>query len=318
VPYIPFRTREGYDCPSVLELLAGLALRGEKWHFGQAPDPRFPYPILDNYLKYTFVRLQHEGKVIARTASDGKWAAFNTGLVDKLYDPIFALFEANHREAPPWKFYDFCVPGKRASGRKLTAVFDPLPEPARYFGTNFDMILDTSKEIHVDYEHVILDGVSSNRFPPEFLREHLPQEFDWQDPAGLSHDEYLTLLYRLRQTIEKDDRCMRNIKRRLEDAKVLAEKRTRWNFKTAIPQYHPRFDSMSLLLPLALINDEVVDIALVVTRNESGSYQGRTILPLDWAYTNARLVCRPDSDWLVPDRVRIHTGRGEVEADGDD
>jgi hypothetical protein len=46
--------------------------------------------------------------------------------------------------------------------------------------------------------------------------------------------------------------------------KFLAEKRIRWNFKTALPQYYPRFDFMSFLLPLALINDEVVDIALVV------------------------------------------------------
>ena len=60
---------------------------------------------------------------------------------------------------------------------------------------------------------------------------------------------------------------------------------------------------MSFLLPLALVSDEKVDIALVVTRNPSGSYQGRTVLPLGWDYKNARLVCRPDSDWLTPDRV---------------
>ena len=78
---------------------------------------------------------------------------------------------------------------------------------------------------------------------------------------------------------------MRLIKRRLEDAKFLAE-RIRWNFKTAIPQYYPRFNLMSFLLPLALINDEVVDMALVVTRT-GGSYLGRTILPLNWAYKNA-------------------------------
>jgi hypothetical protein len=39
---------------------------------------------------------------------------------------------------------------------------------------------------------------------------------------------------------------MRAIKRRLEDAKLLAEKRTRSNYKTAIPQYFPRQDIMSL------------------------------------------------------------------------
>jgi hypothetical protein len=82
-----------------------------------------------------------------------------------------------------------------------------------------------------------------------------------------------------------------------------AEKRTRWNYKTAIPQYFPRQDIMSLLLPLAIVDDERVDLALVVTRNPSGSYQGRTVFPLDWAYQNARLVCRPDSDWLVTEQV---------------
>jgi hypothetical protein len=166
------------------------------------------------------------------------------------------------------------------------------------------MLFDTSKEIHIDYEHVILDGIRRNRFPVQFLREHLPEGIDWQDPAGLIEPEWLAFLDRLSDGIETDNRCMRAIKRRLEDAKWLAEKRIRWNFKTAIPQYYPRFNLMSLLLPLALINDEVVDIALVVTKNPSGSYQGRTILPLDWAYMNARLVCRPDSDWLVPQRVQ--------------
>jgi hypothetical protein len=68
---------------------------------------------------------------------------------------------------------------------------------------------------------------------------------------------------------------------------------------------------MSLLLPLAIVNDEVVDVALVVTRNPSGSYQGRTVLPLAWAYKNARLVCKPDSDWLVPDRIRSEEAPSE-------
>jgi hypothetical protein len=27
------------------------------------------------------------------------------------------------------------------------------------------------------------------------------------------------------------------------------------------------------------------------------------MLPLDWAYKNARLVCRPDSDWLAPKEI---------------
>lgn len=299
-PFTPFRAKDGREYSSVLDYLARLALE-ERWHFGTAPDPRVPFPILDRYLKYTFVRLRRENKV----HESDEWATFNTGLVDRLYDPIFALFDKNHRPGcEPWRFCDFCIPGKGPSGKTLTNIFDPLPDTARYFSSNFEMIFDTSKDFFVDYEHVILDGVTNDRFPPEFLREHLPEGFDWQDTTGQTRAEREAYLTKLSQAIKADARCMRAIKRRLEDAKLLAEKRIRWNYKTAIPQYYPHLDLMSFLLPIALINDEVVDIALVATRNQSGSYQGRTILPLDWAYANARLVCRPDSDWLVPQNVR--------------
>jgi hypothetical protein len=101
--------------------------------------------------------------------------------VDRLYDPIYALFAHNDHPRPAWKFYDFCVPGKGQSGKKLTEIFDPLPEPATCFGSNFDMLLDTTKDIHVDYEHVIMDGVSRDRFPSELLAHHVSKGFKWQD-----------------------------------------------------------------------------------------------------------------------------------------
>ena len=31
----------------------------------------------------------------------------------------------------------------------------------------------------------------------------------------------------------------------------------------------------------------------------SGNYQGQTILTMRQAYKHARLICRPDSDWLT-------------------
>jgi hypothetical protein len=309
VPFIPFKHRNDIEYSSALELLAETALP-ERWHFGDSPNPKNPYPILDNYLTYTFYKLRTDGLVLER----GDWATFNTGLVDKLFDAIFALFRKNERGEQPWKFFDFCIPGKRDSGRRLTSVFDPLPEPPKYFDSSFEMILDTSRDIHADYEHIIFDGVRRDRFPYAFLEHYVPKNFHWQRYTDLEFGERNDFLERLAETIADDVQCTRSIKRRLEDAKFLAEKRTRWNFKTAIPQYYPRFNTMSLLLPLAIVDDEVVDIALVVTKNPSGSYQGRTVLPLDWAYQNARLVCRPDSDWLVPNRIR----HGEGMSDTDD
>lgn len=312
--YVPFTPINiwGVDYSSALDYLAKLALH-EKWHFGESPDPKNPYPILESYLSFTFFKLKSDNLVNDAVDNNGKrWATFNTGLVDKLYDPIYALFRG--QQSPPWAFLDFCVPGKGDSGRRLTENFDPLPSHAKYFDKSFELVLDTSKEIYVDYQHVIVDGVARGRFPDVFLEEHVPKGFGWEDLHEKGRTERRSFLETLGKSIENDAQCMRRIKRRLEDAKLLAEKRARWNFKTAVPIYNPRFNKMSLLLPLALLNDEVVDISLVVTKNASGSYQGRTVFPLTWAYRNARLVCRPDSDWLTPEKIVVPE-RGEEELD---
>ena len=55
---------------------------------------------------------------------------------------------------------------------------------------------------------------------------------------------------------------------------------------------------MSLMLPLALQNDNRPDAALVVELTHSGNYQGQTILNLQQAYLDGRLLCRPNSEWL--------------------
>ncbi|MEI8140973.1 MAG: DUF3825 domain-containing protein [bacterium] len=44
---------------------------------------------------------------------------------------------------------------------------------------------------------------------------------------------------------------------------------------------------------------------------EGGAYVGRTILELDWVYNNARLIARPDSDWLTPNIIQEIDDRSE-------
>lgn len=69
---------------------------------------------------------------------------------------------------------------------------------------------------------------------------------------------------------------------------------------------------MSLLLPLALVNDDKVDIALVAERTTSENYLGHTILPLSWSYSNARLVTQSDSDWLVAEEIETGIDDEEI------
>jgi hypothetical protein len=76
-----------------------------------------------------------------------------------------------------------------------------------------------------------------------------------------------------------------------------AKRRVLQNYKTAIPMYNR--GRVQLLLPLCLKNPSKADVALVVGR-EGRVYKGYTVLTLDMAYNNARLLTRPDREWLIP------------------
>ena len=117
----------------------------------------------------------------------------------------------------------------------------------------------------------------------------------------------------LGQKIKGNSRILNRLKNRIEDAVDLALKRVEWNYKTAIPMYFPARNTGSLLLPLSLVDEDVVDLALVVERQESGAYQGQTILSLPMAYMNSRLVTRPDSDWLKTDLIPMSDPEGDNE-----
>jgi len=162
------------------------------------------------------------------------------------------------------------------------------------------MLLDTRQELHVNYDHVIIDGVRGGRYPYEWVEKNKPKNFEWKDYRMMKASERRRYLEHLAEAIRNDGDSLYDMSERLKSAKDLAIKRVSWNYKTAIPQYYPMHDELSFLIPLSLVNRNVVDIALVVSKNkDSGSYEGRTVFPLDWAYMNARLVCRPDSDWLT-------------------
>lgn len=282
----------------VLKKLSEFALP-EQWYYGHNKRVDH-FPILSNYLIYTFFRLQKENKI-----KEGKdFAAFNTGLVDKKYKAVYALFQRTNIYTQNWEFSFFCVVGEEWAGKTLVSNFKPLPERAHYFKDTADMIYDTtSGEPSLDDKHIFIENTS--RLPIAFLEDNRPKGFTIQDTQQLGFEEKKKYFKNLGAAIETDEKTYRYMKGRLDDAVKLALKRIDWNFKTAIPMYFPTKNKMSLLLPLALVNDDKVDVALVVERTPSGNYLGHTILPLSWAYSNARLVTRPDSDWLVAEEIDV-------------
>jgi len=286
------------DFRQVITDLKNIALK-ERWYY-KVQNPAFPFPILSKYLTYTFFRLSKEQGKIKTT---DQYAAFNTGLVNNLYEPIYALFEKNKvQDKQEWYFHEFCISGVGKGGKILASNFNPLPQRAHFFNNPAELIYDSNApEPQLNWNHIILDNVS--RLPIEFLEENKPTSFLFRDTSGMNTVEKADYFSQLASAIENDSKKFRAIKNRFADSLSLALKRVQWNFKTAIPMYYPQNNKMSLLLPLSLLDDEVIDLALVTEKTQSGAYLGHTILPLDWAYSNARLVTRPDSDWLVAEKI---------------
>ncbi len=289
--------------------LKDMALK-ERW-FYKTQNPMFPFPILSKYLIYTFYRLSKEFNKIEYS---NQYAAFNTGLVNELYEPIYALFEKNRiQRKQEWYFHEFCISGVGKAGKILASNFNPLPKRANYFRNPSELIYDTNApKPQLNWNHIILENVS--RLPLEFLEDNKPSNFIFKDTLNMDKYEKFDYYSNLASAIECDSRKFRSIKNRFSDSLNLALKRVEWNFKTAIPMYYPPNNKMSLLLPLSLIDDDVIDLALVTEKTPSGNYLGHTILPLDWAYSNARLITRLDSDWLVAEQIDTEMD-DEIESD---
>ena len=109
------------------------------------------------------------------------------------------------------------------------------------------------------------------------------------------------------ERLDANDEMIRNFRNRLSACIDLARKKVTWNYRSIVPQYYPKLNQMSFLLPIGLEKDTKVDAALVVQGMRSDDdklqYQAYTIFPLPYAYRNARLVAKPISDWLTPEYV---------------
>ncbi len=288
----------------------------EEWDFKVSQNGH--YSILIQYIKYTFSRLMREKKVCI--SNDRQFAAFNTGLADNHYDDIYACFVPNDPFCDTeWKFSGFCTAASGGLGKQLVNYFNPLPAPPTYFSKNEDLFFDHTKQLHTDFEHIIIDNIK--RLPNRFLYDQFfdnAQAREIVDKIRLKSGDRISqneLYEKLKQIIVDNSRLFLRIQNRLKDAIELARKRVRWNYKTAVPSYFPKRDTMSLMLPLALIDELKPDVALVVELTDSGCYQGQTILTLPQAYIDARLVCRLTGDWLEPSGISEISQENEEQPD---
>ena len=98
----------------------------------------------------------------------------------------------------------------------------------------------------------------------------------------------------------------------LDAAKGTLEKKLKRNFKLALPFYYHNTDTgenkIQLLAPL-YFPGAPVKLALVMNKIKSDAneyYEGVTVLPVEWAYMNSRLIVKPDEEWArIMDEVDV-------------
>lgn len=289
-----------------LRALADMALP-EQWDFQDSKVKN--YYILRQYLKYTFLRLQHEEKVLFN--EEGSFAAFNTGLLTIHYDDIYACFEKNHdvNSSIPWRFSSFCTEGSRGDGQRITIYFAQPPQPASYITEVSDLLYDTRCRLAVNYDHILSDNIgripltylkdACNRYPKALAIIARAEKCRRGTTAYNKHMHDLAVFCESPDGLYLSERIRSDFKRAIDKA----TKRIRWDYKTAVPIYYPAYNLLSLMIPLCLDSDNIADVALLVEKTESGNYLGHTILTLPMAYLDARLLCRPHSDWLRPNLI---------------
>jgi len=186
------------------------------------------------------------------------WAIINTGLMTPNAEDIYMLFEENK-------------------------YFHPVTNKSKYFFRTFCN--------------------RSDRDIPEVLKPHLPEPIDFfEDCPNLLYFETRMNVTPNMDHIYNDNRSRLPLKLQeldresaimlLNGALEKAIKKVKRNNRIVVPQFYQ--GNIQYLLPLFILGDTIP----LVLEKQPNEYRANTILTLDMAYNNARLLMKPESSWL--------------------
>lgn len=141
---------------------------------------------------------------------------------------------------------------------------EKFPERADYFSDPARLVFNWHLNVNKNYKHILDDLNTSQRLP---------------------------------DSIKNSDRPLETLKGVIDTAiqKVIA------NYKLAVPHYYQ--NKIQLLVPLCFGKDDKPDVALVLDLMKNGYYQATTCLSMEMAYMDARLIAKPESNWLMAENI---------------
>jgi len=250
--------------------------------------------VLESYVRFTFIRTFD----LSRVAEAADMACFNTGLLTPGQEEIFGVFSLSENYDPsapisPYNKKWFLKTWARSGDRILTE-FSSLPEMAAYWTDPADLILDPTLHVEPNIDHIVRENL--NRFPIELggrVDEHgVP--LDLQDAHRLDHEDEFADSDGPRGSLTSDSAPL-GARNALDGAIKHTIRLARRSYRVAVPQYHR--GRIQLLLPIYLRSPQRADLALTL-ETHGDWYRAATVLYPDWAYRHARLLSRPNSEWL--------------------
>lgn len=251
--------------PRGLEFLKRLGEEAipEKWTYA-SHQSGIVNPILKSYLENMLDRLEYEEKVVF----EGNQMVFNTGLINRFYKEIYIICDVDNQSNPHFPCYvnpRFCS----ETADVFRDTFSKKPEIASFFSRIEEVIFDSRLEIDLQDAHIFID----NR---DRVGENLRS-------LGLLDESQIQMLF------EKG----------VDNALVLAKR----NYKLVVPQYWRKTKDIQFLMPIYLSREFQKPDGALVLEKRNNRYKGTTVLTLDMAYQNARLIANPESFWLDPRNI---------------
>lgn len=175
-------------------------------------------------------------------------------------------------------------------------LMDFFKETDKFFTTNF-----SSLPLLADYCDNVKDLIYDNGLELKLKKEHIIDDnFERFVAAGYSNKALISVL--------------------LDSAKGTLEKKLKRNFKLALPFYYRNTETgeskIQLLAPL-YFPGAPVRLALVLNKIQSDAkeyYEGVTVLPVEWAYMNSRLIVKPDEEWAkIMDEIDSTSDKNSIQ-----
>lgn len=255
-----FRTDLGETWETPFQKLAEKHAKKEEWNFQQIEFKRNGSNFPILSSYLNFTFVRLQQQGRIKYSADNTKACINTGLQTPEGKDIFATFYKTGN-AIERRLPDWTLFGYFDAYSDKVRDFEPLPDIATYIDDPSELVFDHRLELEPDYPH-ILNG-NKDRLP---------------------------------DVLKANPVLARNA---VEGAILQLKERLRRNYKLAVPHWYN--DRIQLLLPLSITDDNSADVALVAEKNIGRKkYMIRTILTMDMAYLDARIVCAPDRQWLNP------------------